>query len=39
MAVIDSLKVIGVINDKNIKMIVLTLLTLLVGFELGYSTI
>ena len=31
MAIIDSLKVLGIINDKNVSIVVYALLTLLVG--------
>jgi hypothetical protein len=39
MAIVDSLKVMSIANDKNICIVVYTLLTILLGLELGYSTI
>jgi hypothetical protein len=39
MAIVDSLKVMSIANDKNINIVVYTLLTILLGLELGYSTI
>ena len=39
MAIIDSLRVVGLINSKNFSVMVVTLLVVFVGLELGYTTL
>lgn len=39
MAIVDSLRVLSLVSEKNISMVLFSLLTTFVGLELGYSTL
>lgn len=39
MAIIDSLRVVSLINSKNCSTVVATLLVVFVGLELGYTAL
>lgn len=39
MTIIDSLKVLSIINEKNVHIVVFSLLVEFLGLELGHSTL